>query len=738
MIKRVKVLTGALYTLLVVCMGIATVVEKFEGTEFVGSEIYGSWWFMSLWALLTVVALCCMCKLRLYRRLPVFALHLSFVVILSGALATHLTAERGTVHLHVNENVRAFDRKDGSPANFPFTIALTHFDVINYPGTEAPMDYICTLRIIGRDAGEEVVRVSMNHIGKVQGYRFYQSSFDSDHLGTHLLVVHDPYGIAITYFGYLLLFVSFLMTMFSRHTHIRFLYQTSLKRAVAVALLFMPLAMKVQSKIIPVSPEIAHEMGRVAVLFNGRICPLNTVATEFVTKLCGKSSWQGYSADEIFFGWMIYYSDWETQKIIKVKNADVQRILGITDKWASVADFYTAGKSYKLAGLSNDTSLSESTRKAVRETDEKIQVVTMFYNNEMLRLFPLSTDGKLAWYTPGSTELPLGTPAKEFQFINHAMDYLVKSVLVDDVEEARMLISKIRLYQREKAGSLIPSPAKVNAELLYNTLQNSNWMVYLFLALSLLFCLFQFSESRAATNRMYHWLSTFCIFAMFIYLTMLLSLRGYVGGHVPLSNGYETMLFLAWSTILVTVLLMRRIFVLKAFGPLIASFCMLVAVIAVGNPQITPLMPVLQSPLLSVHVVLVMLSYAMFAIITLLSAKCLIMKDKYECEQLTALSQLLLYPSVLFLTFGIFIGAIWANISWGSYWSWDPKETWALITLMIYAVPLHKSFLPNVSDSSPHAQGRRIYHFYMIFAFLMVLMTYFGVNYLLPGMHSYA
>jgi ABC-type transport system involved in cytochrome c biogenesis permease subunit len=219
--------------------------------------------------------------------------------------------------------------------------------------------------------------------------------------------------------------------------------------------------------------------------------------------------------------------------------------------------------------------------------------------------------------------------------------------------------------------------------------------------------------------------------SLVICLTLLLSLRWWVSGHVPVSNGYETMQFMAWAMLIITLVLQRRFAIISGLGTLIASFCLLVAMIAGGSPQITPLMPVLQSPLLSIHVMTVMCAYALFALITLLSIVALVTKTPNNSKLSTLNSQLLLYPAVFLLTTGIFLGAIWANVSWGTYWSWDPKETWALITLMIYAVPLH-------AESMPQFRNPRFYHAYLVFAFLSVLITYFGVNYLLGGMHSYA
>ena len=258
-------------------------------------------------------------------------------------------------------------------------------------------------------------------------------------------------------------------------------------------------------------------------------------------------------------------------------------------------------------------------------------------------------------------------------------------------------------------------------------------------------------------------LDTLYIIALLSFLTVIFALRWLISGHIPMSNGYETMLFMALVTLLISVLTMCRIPILQAFGPVVASFCMLVATLASGSPQITSLMPVLQSPLLSIHVAMVMIAYALLAMITLLAFHGLYLSYKQKSSSslssslihTTALSQLLLYPAIVTLCIGIFVGAVWANVSWGTYWSWDPKETWALITLMIYAIPLHRSFMPGASvlhegesssslsssfldEPSVSFVAERKYHLFVLLAFLTVLMTYFGVNYFLSGMHSYA
>ncbi len=737
-----KKLILAIYTLLIVCMAAATVIEKIYGTDYVTASIYGSWWFIALWASLAVSSLVFLVCRKVHKRPSVFLFHLAFVGILLGAFVTYLTAQRGTIHLRIaspeskSDGVSSFIGNDGKTIPLPFAIRLTDFQLINYPGTDAPMDYVSTVATVPEVSTSGKHTVSMNNIADIQGYRFYQSSYDEDLQGSHMLVSYDPYGIAITYTSYALLLISILAISF----------QKLRRRTLTILLLAafsQPSSLFAQPSASPslsgrVGEGLSHDLCDIAVLYNGRICPLNTAATDFVQKLSGKSSWEGLSADEIFVNWMIHYDEWERKPIIKVKSSKVQTIIGISSSWATLRDFYTQSNEYKLQPYLNDGTLSASDRKAIRESDEKVRIVSMFYAGEFTRIFPLNErDGH--WYSPGSTQLPKDVPEKEFQFIKHSMDYLVEAILAGDNERAHTLIAKIRNYQTAHA----PIPQTLALERFYNKLLAQRMPVMLFLTLSLLLCIASLiSTNSHRYQRFCRWSQTTLSSAIFLYLTLSIVLRWIVSGHVPLSNGFETMQFMAW--VVITITLLGNIFHYSVFtfhfsalGPLVSSFAMLVSVLAYGTPQLTPLMPVLQSPLLAIHVMVVMIAYSLFAILALISLQALFM-SKSKCQHLppsqggsgrVCHSPSLLFPAVALLTIGIFTGAVWANVSWGRYWGWDPKETWALITLMIYAVPLHKSlFSTNV----------RAYHIYMVLAFLTVIITYFGVNFFLSGMHSYA
>ncbi len=674
--KWTKITICSLYTLIVVCIGFATVIEKYRGTTFVSEHIYGAWWFSALWAVLTIAAFAYIIQQRLYKRWAVMLLHLSFVVILAGALTTHLFARRGIVRLRTNVPEMIFIDKDNRVEHLPFSLTLKEFRIINYPGTDAPLDY----QSIVKSGNDEVV-VYMNHIGNIDGYRLFQQSYDTDGEGVTLGISHDPYGIAITYVGYLLLLIGIIATLLSRKTQMRSLYRKAMR---PMALLFtIHYALFANAAPLPVvDKDIAHRMGTIHVLYNNRICPLNTVATDFTMKLTGSASWKGYSADEVFFSWMIYYMPWEEELL---KNNPKQK-----------------------------------------GAEERKAIVEMFYNGQFTKIFPYRLDDAVSWYSPGGQVLPREIPVKEQFFIKQSMDFLTEAIVTGQRDRAFEIIAKIKLFQQDMIGDVLPSKSKTQAELFYNMMYSQKWPVFLSLTLSLLLCIAMlFWRKRVIRYSLF----TFA-FLLFAYITLSLGLRWWLGGHIPVSNGPETMLFMAWVMLLLTILIQKKFPIILAFGPLISSFCLLVAMLGGSSSQLTPLMPVLQSPLLSIHVMTVMCAYALFALQMLLGIYAFGAPNS-NLERITALSQLLLYPAVFLLTIGIFLGAVWANVSWGNYWSWDPKESWALITLMVYAVPLHKSSISRFRST-------RFYHIYMICAFLAVIITYFGVNYLLGGMHSYA
>lgn len=738
--KHLKTMILVVATAIILILITATIVESSKGTAFVRQHIYTSAWFVVLWAALAVVAAVYIVlrKNKSNISTSVLLVHASFLVILLGAFTSWNMAESGTIHLRQNETTSTMKDEEGKTKELGFEVSLKNFNVVNYPGTDAPMDYVTTLT-----ANTKEIKVSMNNIGSFNGYRFIQSGYDSDMQGTTLGVYHDPWGIGITYTGYALLFISLIATMVSKKTRMRHLYRKALSlqgaKAWAVTALLAVSSFATSAnaqEMVKIDGDIADDFGKICVLYNSRITPINTVATSFVTKLCGKPTWDGLSSNQVFAGWIFDVPYWETVKMIEIKEKKAQELLGINGKWASFDDFWDNYNNYKLdaplkkAYKDGDTKL----QKQLRDADEKFNIIRMLYGGEMLKMFPYAgKQGHMQWFAPGQPLGNLKLDEKELVFIKKSMDYLAESIITGDKARAEEIAKKIYSYQHVRGKAVVPTKFRIYTETFYNKTNAQRLPVMLYLTLSLLLAIVSTLSLNNGKQKKTRLVSSVLTWVMLIHTTLLLALRWFVSGHLPMSNGYETMQFMAWATLIVTIVMQKRFLPVKQFGPLLSSFALLVAMITDGNPQITQLMPVLQSPLLSVHVMVIMFSYALFGLTALIGLQGLIAhhrKQEEKEQQLAALSQFLLYPAVALIAIGIFIGAIWANVSWGRYWSWDSKETWALITMLIYSAPLH-------ADIKWLRKAQHM-HIYMLLAFLSVLMTYFGVNYFLSGMHSYA
>lgn len=738
--KHLKNLILVVATAIILILITATIVESSKGTAFVRQHIYTSAWFVVLWAALVVAAAVYIVlrKNKSNVSTSVLLVHASFLVILLGAFTSWTMAESGTIHLRQNETTSTMKDEEGKTKELGFEVSLKNFNVVNYPGTDAPMDYVTTLT-----ANTQEIKVSMNNIGSFNGYRFIQSGYDSDMQGTTLGVYHDPWGIGITYTGYALLFISLIATMASKKTRMRHLYRKALSlqgaKAWAVTALLAVSSFSTTAnaqEMVKIDGDIADDFGKICVLYNSRITPINTVATSFVTKLCGKPTWDGLSSNQVFAGWIFDVPYWETVKMIEIKEKKAQELLGINGKWASFDDFWDNYNNYKLdaplkkAYKDGDTKL----QKQLRDADEKFNIIRMLYGGEMLKMFPYAgKQGHMQWFAPGQPLGNLKLDEKELVFIKKSMDYLAESIITGDKARAEEIAKKIYSYQHVRGKAVVPTKFRIYTETFYNKTNAQRLPVMLYLTLSLVLAIVSTLSLNNGKQKKTRLVSSVLTWVMLIHTTLLLTLRWFVSGHLPMSNGYETMQFMAWATLIVTLVMQKRFLPVKQFGPLLSSFALLVAMITDGNPQITQLMPVLQSPLLSVHVMVIMFSYALFGLTALIGLQGLIAhhrKQEEKEQQLVALSQFLLYPAVALIAIGIFIGAIWANVSWGRYWSWDSKETWALITMLIYSAPLH-------ADIKWLRKAQHM-HIYMLLAFLSVLMTYFGVNYFLSGMHSYA
>ena len=683
----------ALYMIVVVVMAAATIVEKYQGTSYVSEYIYGAWWFSSLWALLTAVAVFYFIRRRV-RRPSVVALHLSFVVILAGALLTHLTARQGAVHLRIGETTNHYQTPDLQEHTLPFTINLRHFEVQYHEGTQAPSDYRSHIVI----NGSEQRVVSMNKIVSYSGVRLYQSSYDEDLQGTILALNSDPWGIPVTYAGYALLFVSLVWILIDP----KGAYRQLLRRAAVCLVGCYAMTATASPRVLP--QETADRFARLFVVYNDRVCPMETYALDFTKKLYGKRSYEGYSAAQVLTGFVFFYHDWTREPVIKIKGSDMKQRLGLPD-YASFNSLFDQ-HGYRLGPHLQD--------KDVRKTDEKVSLIMELHQGTPLKIFPYAS----TWYSPTST-LPDSMDAEHRKYIREVFTLLNGEIQAGRYERANQFLDKMLEYQQTFGQRSLPSATRVQAEHIYNKVPFATILFMVCLTIGIVAFALQLFGRRLPAQR---WL----LVVVFLALTCCLALRWVVTSHVPMANGYETMLFMAWAVMLLAFAASRRFPIMLTFGFLLSGFFLLVSHISQMDPQITHLMPVLNSPLLTIHVSIIMMAFALLALTfaTSLTALC----TKRQAAQLQLLSLLLLYPALTCLGFGIFIGAIWANVSWGTYWSWDPKETWALITFMVYAAPAHRSLAAKAT----------FYHVYMTLAFLTLLMTYLGVNYFLGGMHSYA
>ncbi len=658
----------------VIVMAIATIVEKIHGTTFVSTKIYSTWWFSAIWGILAIASIARIITSGMQKTLTVLMLHISFAVILAGALTTHLTSKKGYLHLRCGEKARLYTEQisngDMRTATLPFSVTLNDFNIKNYEGTTTHSDYASHLTF-STDEGSVNETVSMNNIAVVEGYRFYQTSFDRDMKGSILTVTYDPYGTGITYIGYGLLIVSAILLLLLRTPRIKQLYrQLNGSKVLAIGCLVLVAATSF-AKTPVVAREDAEKAERKLIVYNGRICPLNTLAHDFCLKITGKTSYKGLSAEQFLLSLPLAPEEWSEKQLLKIKNKALKERLGISTDLARIKDFYESDGRYKL-----DILLNEQMSKGEDEQDKKL-VRSIYDVDEQISLVNAAVTGKLIEHYKGNNP---------------------------------------------------PSETRISAEILYNQLPLTVVGAFMILTGILIIVIAEIIRKKGFAVK----LGILLIISAFQLAVFIL--RWYISGNIPLSNGYETMAFVSLSTSLLTLsaiwMLRKQTFVCNTVtigGLMIAGLTLLVAHLSEMSPQITSLMPVLHSPWLTTHVSLIMISYSLFAFMAVIAGVDLVKKD----ARLDALNRLMLYPAEIFLTIGIFLGAIWANQSWGTYWSWDPKEVWALISMLIYCVPLHVGSLPIMRKAKVH-------DIYLIIAFLSILMTYFGVNYLLGGMHSYA
>ena len=753
----VKKIIFILYILVLVCMAAATIVEKSQGTDYAHAHYYGAWWFILIWAVLAALGAFYIIK-RKVKCASTLALHLSFIIILLGALLTHVSAKRGMIHLRIGQPTDTYMAQDEEQGmkeeKLPFSLCLQKFEAKMHDGTNAVADYSSKFTVIDGDDKSEG-EVSMNNIYSHRSYRLYQSSYDEDGKGSVLAINADPYGIPVTYTGYALLFISLVWMLFDPKGGYRKLLKSPLlKKGALITALILSMGniqtlhaesatSNLPNAVLP--KETAEKFGELHILYNDRICPVQTFALDFCKKIYGARSYQGLTAEQVLSGWVFYGNTWANEPFIKIKSGEMKTAMNLPD-YASLNTFFNREMGgYTIGQYVQEyyNGQQDKFHQQAADIDGKIQIIMELREGISLKVLPYTFTknvkatkdhpfikaGTTTWFAPVD-KLPLAVEHQHALYIKNVFSLLYGDVQKGNMDRVNIFFDKMLKYQEVSSGSSLPSKIQYQAERINNDFPFATilFMVNLTLGfIALFYTIYRMTKKRQLKALDITLPILLCI--SFLALTFGLALRWIISGNVPLSNGYESMLSVAWLVLLISIFMQFRIRIVMVFGFMLSGFFLLVSHINQMDPAIGQMMPVLNSPLLSIHVSIIMMSYSLLSLTFICGIMGICLRS--YGEELQALSRIFLYPALTTMGFGIFIGAIWANVSWGNYWSWDSKETWALITFMIYAVVVH-------TQSLPVFRKPLVYHIYITLAFLSIAMTYFGVNYFLTGMHSYA
>lgn len=638
----------------------------------------------------------------------------------------------------------------------PFSIHLNDFVLDRYPGSNSPSGYKSNVLLTDKEEGiERPFVIFMNNVLKYKGYRFYQSSYDPDEQGTILSVNNDPAGMIVTYSGYGLLFLFIILSLLNRkstfHTINSGFWSSALRKKLPMAMTFFFLAGLGEidaQKLIP-DRKSSEEFGKILVQDQkGRTEPLFTLSNDILRKVSRENKLEGLDPMQVYLGIYFDFERWKDVPLIRVSNKELQGILGLSGNMASFSDIVDLdnGGAYKLADLVNKSySKAPGSRtrldKEIMKVDERVNIVYMIYTGGFLKIFPQKDDPH-QWGTPQQA-IKNAAGKEDSLYLQNVIPMFAEAIRSDDRSAATAISGTIKEYQQKFAKYDLPTSRKIGAELLYYRLMIFERlfpfyaMVGIVMLISLIIMVIGGIKTDTLILKVLKWL----LFAGFLFHTLGLGLRWYISGHSPMSNGYESMIFISWVTLLAGLIFSRRSDFTLSATAVLASMTLMVAHLSFMDPEITNLVPVLKSYWLTLHVSVITGSYGFLGLGAILGLITMILlslsgdrnRDRISgtIDELTVINFKSLTIGLYLLTIGTFLGAIWANESWGRYWGWDPKETWSLITIVIYTLVTHSRLIPGFKD---------IYSFNLLalIAFSSVLMTYFGVNYYLSGLHSYA
>ena len=653
----------------------------------------------------------------------------------------------------------------------PFEIKLTKFTLDRYPGSMTPASYSSDVVLIDKEQNINMpYKIYMNHILDHRSYRVFQSSYDRDEKGTVLSINHDP-GTLPTYIGYILMTLGMIWSLFTPLGRFQKLLKGARKlqsSAVAIAIITLlalnpstaysaPLP-KLDDKVIQnmkaYDADHAEKFGSLVVQdHQGRMKPVDTVAQEVIAKLSGKSSIYGLKPTQILLGMTMQPALYQTIPMIKIGHKKIALALGLPEDthFAKFLDFFSTDNfSYKLFTIVTEASKKKPLEKTqfdkeLMKIDERVNVAYVSYQGSMLAMYPKPNDANNKWVAPMNA-------IKEFSPENQKPVKLTISAYFSAIEDglktgnwakADIALNAISKHQQYYGKAVIPSKSHIDMEIKYNKFGLFGKLVPLYLLLGLLLLIFAFiNVIKPAFSMKWIMRGAWSLFLFgFILHIIGLGIRWYIAGHAPWSNAYESIITIAATTMFAGVILARRSPFALAGAGILAGVTMGVAHMSFLNPEITTLVPVLKSYWLMIHVATIISGDGFLGLGSILSLLVLVLyllrgKDGHtnidrSIKELTNLSEMALIIGLILLTVGNFLGGVWANESWGRYWGWDSKETWAAVSILVYATVLHLRFIPSLKSNFT-------YNIAATWAYSAVLMTYFGVNYYLSGLHSYA
>ena len=640
--------------------------------------------------------------------------------------------------------------------SLPFSLILNDFVLERYPGSNSPSGYKSNVVLIDKAVNlEKPFTIFMNNILKYKGYRFYQSSYDPDEKGTVLSVNHDLAGMMVTYTGYGLLFLFIILSLLNKKSvfnNVNAGYWNSAlrKKTQVVIILFLLSGFgNTHAQKLIADKTSAEEFGKVLVQDQkGRTKPLFALSNDILRKVTRENKFDGLTSMQVFLGVYLDFDHWKNVPMIKISNRELQKDLGIIGNLAAFTDLVNleGGGSYKLSedvnkAYSKSPGTRTKTDKEVMKVDERVNILYMIYTGGFLKIFPLHDDSH-NWGTPEEA-LKTAVSKEDSIYLKNIIPLFTEALQANKSTTAKQAAASVKDYQKKFARYDLPPELKSKAEYLYYKLMIFERLFPFYattgflMLIGLIVMVIRGRKNVSFFVKILSWI----LFAGFMFHTFGLGIRWYIAGHSPMSNGYESMIFISWVTLLAGFIFSRRSAFALSATAVLAGMTLMVAHLSFMDPEITNLVPVLKSYWLTLHVSVITGSYGFLglgAILGIISMILVSLSDNKNVErisntldELTVINFKTLTLGLYLLTIGTFLGAVWANESWGRYWGWDPKETWSLITIIVYSFVIHSRMIPGMKD---------IYTFNLLslFAFSSVLMTYFGVNYYLSGLHSYA